>query len=97
MGVDKYVLSVNDLKMHSDSPHNWGPVDLLRGLMSKEHFDATLHNPVTRKNEVLRDLVCFGSHEVRMRFFKSVTRFRIYNGSSFSDSIRPQTRNRIAH
>ena len=66
MGVDKYVLSVGDLKRHVDTPYNWGPVDLLRSLMSKDNFEATLYNPNTRKGEVLRDLVCFGSQEVRL-------------------------------
>ena len=64
MGVDKYVLSCDDLKQHRDVLHHWGPCQLVRKLMSDEGFDAHLTNPITGKDESLQDLVCFGSPEV---------------------------------
>ena len=64
MGVDKYVLSSDDLKQHRDVLHHWGPCQLVRKLMSDDGFDANLTNPITGKEESLQDLVCFGSPEV---------------------------------
>ena len=64
MGVDKYVLSSNDLKSHKDTVHHWGPCQLVKSLMSEEGFDARLTNPTSGKAERLQDLVCFGSSEV---------------------------------
>ena len=66
MGVDKYVLSSDDLKHHRDVVHHWGPCQLVRKLMSDEGFDAHLTNPITGKDESLQDLVCFGSPEVSL-------------------------------
>lgn len=65
MGVDKFVLSVGDLKEHVENPFHWGPEDLVRGLMSDKGFDQSVFNQRIGKAEILRDLVCFGSKEVR--------------------------------
>ena len=64
MGVDKYVLSSDDLRHHRDLLHHWGPCQLVKSLMSDDGFDASLTNPMTGKEETLQDLVCFGSSEV---------------------------------
>ena len=68
MGVDKYVLSSDDLRNHREVLHHWGPCQLVRKLMSDEGFDAHLTNPITEKEESLQDLVCFGSPEVIINF-----------------------------
>ena len=89
MGVDKYVLSSDDMKNHRDVIHHWGPCQLVRKLMSDEGFDAHLTNPVTGKDESLQDLVCFGSPEVSPMFrFLEFTKMMFFSQSIFRLSFK---------
>ncbi len=63
MGMDKNILSVNDLKSHKDQIHYWSPTVFIQSLL-KDRFDAKLLNPESKAEECLADLICYGSNEV---------------------------------
>ena len=67
LAVDKHVLSSSDLRQHrdADAVHVYAPAVVVKAMHAGGGFDAVLRNPKSRKQETLKDLLCFGSDDVR--------------------------------
>lgn len=103
MGMDKNILSSQDLKLHADQVAHWGPQDLVKALLA-DGFEAKLKHPFNQTEEDLHDLICFGSKEVLRKlivFFKILTKLFTNNATTLYifviDIISIKARHRVAY
>ncbi|XP_042240946.1 death-associated protein kinase 1-like isoform X4 [Homarus americanus] len=61
--LEKHVLSADQLTSHSSTVYAWPPADIYTSLLGGG-VRASLHNPLTEKDETFSQLVCFGSQDV---------------------------------
>ncbi|XP_071518371.1 death-associated protein kinase 1-like [Panulirus ornatus] len=61
--LEKHVLSAEQLSGHASTVYAWPPADIYTTLLSNG-VRASLHNPLTEKEEAFIQLVCFGSQDV---------------------------------
>ncbi len=63
MGVDKCLMSPHDLRHHNAKVHVWNPVEVVKTLF-RNGFESYIHNSSSNVDELMIDLICFGSKEV---------------------------------
>ena len=73
MGVDKCLMSPFDLKHYKAKVHTWNPVEIVKTLF-RTGFESYVHNSSSNVDELMIDLLCFGSkevlcHNLRFTFF----------------------------
>lgn len=61
--LEKHVLSAQQLSAHASTVYAWPPADIYTILLGNG-VRASLHNPLTEKEEAFTQLVCFGSQDV---------------------------------
>ena len=65
--VEKFVLSHSDLKQHREDVHSYSTSDIVTAISKESGFETAIRNPKSKKHETLRDLLCFGNGEVRLK------------------------------
>ncbi|XP_075209802.1 death-associated protein kinase 1-like [Lycorma delicatula] len=64
LAVEKHVLSVADLRTHSEPPHCFPPSELMMALLQPTRLETTVYNPLADCYENLKQLVAFNDSEV---------------------------------
>ena len=76
--VEKFVLSHSDLKQHREDVHSYSTSDIVTAISKESGFETAIRNPKSKKHETLRDLLCFGNGEVRVKLNRlSVYRYQV--------------------
>lgn len=61
---ERHVVSSEELRLHSDSPHCWRPEHVLAKVLTPEGLHSNLHNPNLGHDESVLHLVAFGVDSV---------------------------------